>query len=282
MNCKRISYSLIFILMSSNLLGQTDLKFEYRCNKEFARPILTDIKLKFPNGRTEKLFSDKMRSLEYFKKGFFRKPGNYLLSIRSFGLNSKPVSTVYRFALNGKETEVKIDLSFHYNSKLSNGNGNWIDKQFKTDAFISVIKYYASPKSIELSLEDLKSTDIQSPFLKITNYSKDTIYGEYLPGYFWGSLSIGINDSTWSNKRIGTIDTECADRPPLYPDSSTIATVGTWGYKNQLIKNKYKFELPFTTSWVSRGLSKYKDTDSIKWWAETKEFYRLIYKFEIK
>ena len=282
MNCKQISCILIFILMSSNLLGQTDLKFEYHCNKEFIRPIRTDIMLKFPNGRIEKLLSDTMRSLEYFKKGYFRKSGNYLLSIRSTGLDSKTVSTDYRFVLNGKENEVKIDISFHYNSKLSNENGNWNDKQVKTDALISVIKYYESPKSIELSLEDLESEDIPSPFLKLTNYSKDTIYGEYLPGYFWGSLSIGINDSTWTNKRIGIIDTELDNRRPLYPDSSTIATVGTWGYKNHLIKNKYKFELLFTTNWFSRGLSKYKDTDSINWWAGTKEFYRLIYKFEIK
>lgn len=64
--------------------------------------------------------------------------------------------------------------------------------------------------------------------LKIKNNSKDTLYGEYLPGYFWGTLSYIRNDSILAT-RTGRIDYTFDNPPPLYPDSVKIATVGSFG-----------------------------------------------------
>jgi hypothetical protein len=93
---------------------------------------------------------------------------------------------------------------------------------------------------------------------------------------------IKINDTIWSRKHIGMIDTEFVELPPLSPDSSKIASVGSFGFFNLKSGTFCKYELVFTNKWDSPGTTKYMSTDSIEWWAESRNYYRLIYEFKVK
>ena len=283
MNFKQLSIGLIFFLISPISFGQVDLRFDYGYSDDFIQPIYSEIKMQFPNKKIDKLYSDTLKSVELLKQDYFLFSGNYLLTINFSDNNLVKDSAEYSFAINGLETDISISIDFHYNEKLYKVNDQWIKKEKIPKGYISVTKYYESPESIKISLENLESTDgYKAPFFRLINNSRDTLYGEYLPGYFWGSLYISTNDSTWSRKKIGTIDTEFVDSPPLFPDSSKIATVGSFGVYNKLPNFFYIYELLFSKNGNTHGLSKYLDNRCMEWWAITEEFYRLLYKFKIE
>ena len=187
----------------------------------------------------------------------------------------KSDSVNYPLYIDGAETEIVI--------KISVDNGNYDYEHKDTGCSISVIKYYKPPKSIKLTLINLEPADVKNPVFRLDNFSHDTLYGYFLPGYFWGALKHKLDNSTWSNKSYGTLDLNFVRRPPLYPDSSKIASVGTWGI-DSLQKGSYKYELAVSTMWngVEGEVNEYLDHDSIKWQAGVHKYYKLEYEFEIK
>ena len=114
----------------------------------------------------------------------------------------------------------------------------------------------------------------------IKNNSKDTLYGEHLPGYFWGTLSYRKNDSTLFTK-IGILDYMFVDSPPLYPDSIKYATVGSFGLTKKLVPFEYRFEVMLADKRQSQGIGVYKELKHIIWWAGTKNYYKLKYDFKV-
>lgn len=281
MKFKHLSLNLIFLLIGTKLFGQIDLQFEYDYSDEFTKAVYSEIKMQFPNKMNDKLYADTLKSVEFTKADYFLISGNYFLSIYFSNNSGIRDSISYSFELDGTETDISIGISFRYYEKLYKENEQWIKKEKIPKGYISITKYYKSPESIKISLENLKSEDYKGPFFKLINNSRDTLYGEYLPGYFWGSLYISLNDSTWSSKKIGVIDTEFVDSPPLYPDSSKIATVGSFGLYRNLPNFFYKYELLLSKTGNSHSLSKYVDDNYMEWWTMTENFYRLTYKFKI-
>jgi hypothetical protein len=282
MNFKQLSINLTFLLISIKLFGQIDLLFKYDYSDDFKKAVYSEIKMQLPNSKIYKLYSDTLKSVMFSKANYFLNSGSYFLTVYFSDNNVVRNSVKYYFSLDGTETDVTIDISFHYNEKLYKVNEQWIKKEKIPKGYISITKYYQSPQSIKISLENLESNDYyKGPFFRLINNSRDTLYGEYLPGYFWGSLYISLNDSTWSRKKTGIIDTDFVDSPPLFPDSSKIATVGSFGVYNKLPKCFYKYELLFSKTGNFHGLSKYLDNSCMEWWTMTEEFYRLTYKFKI-
>ena len=284
MKNRRLTYVLFLVLISVKLFGQTDLKLNYKYSEDFKRPVFSVIKLHFPSGKIEKLYSDTLKKIDLFKPHYIEESGNYSLSVLFANNNLKTDSLTYDFKLNGKETDVKIDISFYIDRQRIRQGGQWLEKPPIPHGIIYVTKYYKAPKSVLINLDSTKlgDEDYKGPFFKLTNNSRDTIYGEYLPGYFWGTLSIQRNDSTWSRKYTGNIDMEFVGKPPLSPDSSRIATVGSFGMFKKLAKTSYCYELLFTKDKKSRGASLYENHETFQWWAITDEFYRLKYKFKIE
>lgn len=280
---KQLSVNLTLLLISSKLFGQIDLQFKYDYSDDFKNPVFSEIKMQLPNRKIDKLYSDTLKSVEFSKSDYFLIPGSYSLTIYFSDNNVVCDSLTYSFGLNGTETDIAINISFYYDEKLSKVNEQWIKKEKIPKGYISVIKYHQAPESIRISLENLPSDDYyRGPFFRLTNNSRDTLYGEYLPGYFWGGLYISSNDSIWSRKRIGIIDTDFEESPPLFPDSSTIATVGSFGMYRIMPKCFYKYELLFSKTGKFHNLSIYQDNNFMEWWAATEDFYRLIYKFKIE
>jgi hypothetical protein len=268
-----------------NVFGQSDLLFEYEYSN-FIAPIYSRIELKFPNGKNKKIFSDTLSMFEYSQKNYLDETGKYTLKI-SFNSDKYGQDSInYDFELNGKETNIDISIKFDYNGKYYKEGDFWIKKEKVPQGYIRVFKYYKAPESIQICInEGFESNEYyKGPFFTLKNNTTDTIYGEHLPGYFWGTLFFLNEDFSVKKKWIGTIDYMFVDSPPLYPDSSKVATVGSFGVLKKLPPHKYKYELLYSTKYQSsgKGIGVYEDKRLFVWWAGTKEYYKIIYQFEIE
>lgn len=281
MRHKRLLYSLGLILLSSRLCGQIDLRFDYVLS-DFNDIVKSDISLTNPNENKVQLYLDTIKKYHNFKKNFFTQPGQYKLDCR-YLINSKCIGSIsYSFELCGNEIEIEMSVDLGQDIKSKWIKNKWTELSRENQCYISIVKYFKSPESINLKFANIESSEYyKGPFFTLTNFSKDTIYGEHFPGYFWGSLTF-INDSTRSRELIGQIDMNFVDLHPLYPDSSRIAMVGSFGLFNKLPPNKYEYKLLFSTTGNSQGYRKYLDNDTTEWLAKTESFYKLIYEFEIK
>ena len=142
-------------------------------------------------------------------------------------------------------------------------------------------KYYGEHKNVKIQLiqDEFGTPPYFGPFFKIKNNSHETFYGEYLPGYFWGTLSYIRNDSILRTS-IGHIDTDFIDSPPLYPKSTKIATVGSFGLSRKLKSFEYRFEVllkkKYEVIW-----NIYKEQPNFVWEESTNEYFKLKYDFKV-
>lgn len=279
----RVLLFLFLFLKGLTLYGQNDFRFSYECKEGFNSSIYSIIELKSPKDNIYQLFADTADNYDYSQKNYFKEQGKYVLMIYFYSDKYKKDSINYDFYINGVEINVDISIDFRYTEKYYKEGENWIKKEKVPQGYISVNKYYKAPKSIEISLNDkIESNDYyKGPFFNLKNNSNDTIYGVHLPGYFWGTLFFVKNDTS-TVERIGTIDYEFVDSPPLFPDSTKIATVGSFGLYKRLPPFKYKYELLLSKKWESPGIGVFLDKADFVWWAGTKEYYKLNYDFEIK
>jgi len=274
--------SSLLLLMGMTLYGQNDLHFSYECKDKTISPIKAKIILKSPNKEIFNLFVDTVSSFVFSEKNYFKSKGNYTLSVSYITENHGKDSIDYEFDLNGNEIITDISVSFDFRERLIKKGEIFIKGDKVINGYIRLNKYYSAPKSIDILLdnENLGDEHYKGPFFKIKNNSSDTLYGEHLPGYFWGTLSYIRNDSTLFT-RIGILDYEFVDSPPLYPDSTKYATVGSFGLTKKLIPFEYRFELMLANKWQSQGIGIYDERKDFIWWAGTKEYLMLRYDFKI-
>ena len=264
-----------------NLHGQNEMQFSFECGEAIKSPIETSILLKLPDGRISKLYSDSKTKYDFIDRENYTSKGKYILSIFFSTENYGQDSIDYGFELNGDEIKTTISVDFDYKERLVK-NGDIYEKGDEVlNGYVRIIKYYNAPKTIEISIdkENIGTEYYKGPFFNIKNNSTDTIYGEHLPGYFWGTLSYLRNDSAFMTK-IGILDYNFADSPPIYPDSTKIATVGSFGLTKKLFPSDYRFEVMLTEKWQSTGIGIYEEYEKFIWWAGTKEYYKLTYDFK--
>lgn len=269
--------------MGVNTYGQNNINFSYECSDNILSPTSVRILLKSPDSKSFNLFTDTLSRFTFTEKNFFKLKGEYILSIWFYAGEYGSDSLEYSFELNGGELNTSISLSFDYKEKLIRKENFFVKGERILNGYIRINKYYDAPKSLEIELDKEISGDkyYKKPFFKIRNNSQDTLYGEHLPGYFWGSLSYIRNDSILATK-IGIIDYEFIESPPLYPDSTKIATVGSFGVAKELNPFEYRFEVLLAKKWQSQGIGIYKEQELFNWWAGIKEYYKLIYDFNIE
>jgi len=275
---------LIFLLLveGMNLYGQNGIEFSYKCENEIKRPFNSRILLKLPKNKTQKLFSDTINDYHFKTKNFLKIQGKCTISIFFEAEKYGKDSIDYNFELNGNEINTEISVRFDYSERLVK-KGEIYEKGEKVlNGYIEVANYYKAPNSINIELDKNHMGDeyYKGPFFRIKNNSKDTFYGEHLPGYFWGTLSFLRNDSILTT-RYGTIDYMFVDSPPLYPDSTKIATVGSFGYRSRLLPFDYRFNVMLAKKYQSIGVRVFDERKNFVWWADTKEFYKLTYDFKI-
>jgi hypothetical protein len=267
-----------------NSVAQTKLIFKYDCSSYVEIRRIT-VYLNYANNKIE-LLNDTIREFENILS-VPPEETDYILSVE-FEFKSKSEngrgrkksleffskeSLEYPFTLAGDETDVEINVDF--------SRSDWKKKE---GGSIEVIKYYKSNLNLLIKyLPEMKGDEYyKAPFFLFKNNSNDTIYGQYHPNYFWGSISFLI-DSEWSSEYFGRLDYNFAGGSPLFPDSVTLAWVGSFGWRNELLKNRYKYTLIYTTDKKDViGVKQYLEKDNFIWWADTKKYYRLIYEFDVK
>lgn len=267
----RTLLSTILITFCLNCIAQIKLNFNYSSYaKEVNRVYVV---LKSPTNEIE-ILNDTVRKFED-TLDIPSKTENYILSLKFENKTIGKEEFKYTFSTHGNETDIEINL------RTSKNN---FDKKEKQSGNIEIVKYYEPKHNLEIQyLPKLKGDEFyKPPFFMLKNNSNDTIYGQYIKGYFWGSISILV-DSIWTRDYFGRLDYNFAGGSPLFPDSMTVAWVGSFGWRSELPKNRYKYTLLYTTDKnSSSGLRKHLERDSFIWWADTKKYYRLIYQFEVK
>lgn len=281
---KIVQSVLIFLLvaMGTTLYGQNDMLFSYECRDDIRGNTKAEVILKSPDNTTINLFKDTVSNYSFSEKKYFKSKGKYTLSISFEAEKYGKDSLNYDFELNGYEMVTYISVTFDYRERLVKQGDIFVKGEKVLNGYIRLSKYYDAPKSvsIELDKEYIGDEYFKGPFFKIKNNSKDTLYGEYLPGYFWGTLSYIRNDSILAT-RIGILDDMFVDSPPLYPDSVKLATVGSFGLTKKLKPFNYRFEVMLADKWQSRGIGVYKERQCFDWWAGTKVYYKLKYDFKV-
>jgi hypothetical protein len=238
--------------------------------------------LKSPDNEIFNLFNDTARDYNYSKQNYFKSKGKYSLSIWFQSESNVNDSIEYDFELYGNEIVTEISVTFDYRDDLTKIADLYVSGDKILNGYIRVNKYYTAPPTIEIELGSpyIGGDIYKGPLFKIKNNTKDTLYGEHLPGYFWGSLCYLKNDSIIATE-YGTLDLNFVHSPPLYPDSIKYAYVGSFGLTDKLSPLEYRFEVMLAKKWQSKGISLYKELQYFKWWAGTKEYYKLIYGFKI-
>ncbi|MCB9017298.1 MAG: hypothetical protein WCQ55_03305 [Paludibacteraceae bacterium] len=273
--------STFLLIMGMSLYGQNDLRFSYECKDKTLSPFNTKVLLKSPDKEIFNLFADTASKFVLSEKEYFKSTGIYTLFITYSTEGHGQDSIAYDFDICGTEINTNISIEFDYKERLIKQGDIFIKGEKVINGYIRVNKYYDAPKSIDIALDNkyLGNEYYKGPFFKVKNNSKDTLYGEYLPGYFWGTLSYRRNDSTLFT-RYGSIDCMFVDSSPLYPDSIKHATVGSFGLTKKLLPFEYRFEVMLADKWQSYGIGVYKESKHVVW-AGTKKYYKLKCDFKI-
>lgn len=261
----------ILFSFSLSSIAQTNLNFTYNCS------VLETTQVSVYLNKME-LLNDTVRNFEN-SLNVSDKETDYILSVEFENKTIGKEVLNYPFTFVGDETKIEIKVSFFKNDSF--------DKKKRENGRIEIIKYYESNHSLEIQyLPEKKGCEdagcIRGPFFMLKNNSNDTIYGSYLNDFFWGTISI-LADSVWSREITGMLDMSWSGGSPLLPYSTTTAWVGSWGWRNELPKNRYKYTLLCTTNNnTSRGVRQYLEKDNFVWWAGIKKYYRLIYEFDVE
>ena len=265
-------YSILFSFSLSSV-AQTKLKFNYKCSSSILEKTRISVFLKSSTDKIE-ILNDTVRKFEN-SLNIPSKENDYILSVKFENKTIEKETLNYAFTLVGNETDIEINIDYFKSD---------FDKRKRQSGSVEVIQYYEPNHNIDIQfLPKMKGNEyFKSPYFMLKNNSNDTIYGQYLSGYFWGSISFLV-DSVWSRDFFGMLDYNFEGGSPLFPDSTTIALVGSFGWRNELPKTRYKYTLLYTTDKnISRGVRQYLEKDNFIWWADTKKYYRLIYEFNVE
>ena len=272
MKLKILTYSTLLIFRL-NCIAQTELKFNYERSSSVVEEIHVSIFLQSSKEKIEVL-NDTIRKFEN-NLNIPSKEEDYILFVEFDNKTIEKEMLNYPFSVFGNETDIEINVRFSTST---------YDQKTRQSGSVEVIKYYEPNKSVEIQyLQRMRGSEyLREPFFSLKNNSNDTIYGQYLRGHFWGSISFLV-DSVWSKDIFGMLDVNFAGGSPLFPDSTTIAQVGSFGWRNELPKLRYKYTLLYTTDKnISSGVRQHLEKDNFVWWANTKKYYRLIYEFDVK
>lgn len=125
-----------------------------------------------------------------------------------------------------------------------------------------------------------KNGEFPGPQFLVKNESRDTLYGEWLPGYLWGRLSIW-NDGKYVGNLVGQICTTCDEEPPLYPNFVKPAWIAAFGRRTP--PGKYRFNLYYSTENKTKGTATLvSETNAFRWWSAVQNWYLLTCEFEIE
>ena len=255
--------------------GQCDMQITYTV-QDLKSPVLGTLKLIRPDGTTTTLFKSKS------KQGIIdcrlEQKGEYRLIVSLDGKSSFKESMAQEFSINGEELRVETSIILRLEDKDLR---DWKCRESIPSGHFLITKY-SNPSPL-VSMKYLytmtgKKGEFPGPYFSVINESQDTLYGEWLDGYFWGRLSV------WKDggyKALGIrIDTTWIEQPPLYPNSEITALVGSFG--RFIPYGKYRFDLYYSTERSNKGsMSLLRETSSFRWWGAVENWHLLTCDFEV-
>jgi len=280
MSVKKFLYLLMFLLSAAIVPAQNNLRFEYQCYDALGREVDTEVSISTPDSDILQLYSGTEKYFSEMKEGFF-KEGQYLLRVRSESCFFPEDLLDYPIELTGRETDVDIKVRFYYEEDLF--PDQVVRKVSDPEMYIFVTKYYEKPPDVAIKLAVIELSGhfdyYEPPFFHLTNYSRDTLYGEYLPGHFIGTMSCGGERRQWDELRLGSIDLNFKDVPPLAPDYTTVAMVSPEGLSES--SGNCRYELIYSTRRNPEGFTTRIGNSALIWQTQEKEYYRLLYDFAL-
>ena len=155
-------------------------------------------------------------------------------------------------------------------------------RQSPSDARQSVIfevdRYLAPLEGVGVAgLHYQKASDIVGPIFTIKNDSEDTLYGYWLPNYFWGWVEVLI-DGYPVGKLMGSVDVNFVEGKPFVPKTCKTATVGSFG-QGVPAGTDCRFHLLYYTRPQTHGARLVRETDTQRWFISNKSWYHLTYDF---
>lgn len=270
---------LLLLAQSTSLRGQCDLHIDYSV-KDLPTSSLGTLRLLMPDGTDFILFRDTCRQTEFTCR--LEQLGEYRMTATFTNGIKCNESLEQVFNLTGDEYLVESIVHFR---RERMDLSDWSSKDSIPSGFFTITKcLHPSPlvKIKYLYTNSRRGDDILGPIFSIIIDSQDTLYGEWLPGYFWGVLS-RWKDGDYVSYSVGSIDTDWVEEPPLFPGQEKNAWVASFGRITP--PGKYRFRLYYTTDspYVSKrsaGLT--RETETFRWWSSVSKWYLLVCDFEIQ
>lgn len=253
--------------------GQCDMQVSYAV-KDLQTPVHGTVKLTCPDGKSTVILSDTCNKEDVTCR--LDQRGNYRLSVSLDGASTE--SWEQSFRITGEEYRVETKIHFRLEPKDMR---DWNCRDSISSGHFLITKYSAPSPLVRIKYSHTTSGqqgEFPGPFFHVINQSQDTLYGEWLPGYFWGNLSV------WKDEGYTTlgavIDTNFVDQPPLAPGSNTMAWVGSFG--RVIPYGKYRFSLYYSTEGSPKGSTRLlSETDSFRWWGAVENWHLLSCDFEV-
>ena len=198
------------------------------------------------------------------KKIQIDKYGNYRLNL--YYKHSLNNVAVVPFCISGKEikSEIKIELANNKDSIIF---------------WVSVLRIMPPHKKVSIKLKNGNIVG-ESPIFEIHNKSKQEIYGQFLPGYFWGKM-LPFGSDPFPDRPGARIDFNFERKGPLRAGETAIATIGSFGRRKIDSPGKYAFFCYYSLNPGGFGYSVIRDSDKIKWNVKNRELYQLKSQFNV-
>lgn len=270
--------SLLFITHSVSAWGQCDLHIDYSV-MDLPADSHGILRLLRPDGTESLLFSDSCRQTEIVCP--LDQLGEYRLEATFVNDSNQNESLEQIFSLTGEEYLVESMVRFR---REPMDLSDWRCKDSIPSGFFTITKCLRPSPLVKIKYlytNGRKGDEFPGPFFSIINESQDTLYGEWLPGYFWGSLS-RWEEGEYVGYYVGNIDTDWVEEPPLFPGQEKTAWVASFGRFTP--PGKYRFCLYYTTDSPyapkqSAGLT--RETKTFRWWSSVSNWYLLTCDFEL-
>lgn len=257
--------------------GQCDMHIDYS-SKDYPVAAHGTLRLVLPDGKSTMLFNDTAKQMQ--KSYRLEQLGEYRL-IATFSSTLSGRDSIERsFALSGEE--YKVETVAHF-SRDRIDLSDWKSKDSISSGFFKITKYSKPSPLVKMKFlpnNNGENGELPRPMFIVKNESRDTLYGEWLPGYFWGTVS-RWKDGDYVGNYGGQICTTWDEQPPLYPDSVTTAWVGSNGVR--VPPGRYRFNLYYSTEdKIKNSAPLFYESDSFRWWSDVQNWHLLTCEFEIK
>ena len=270
----------IFILVLSSVIsvkGQCDMLIDYSVEKIPSTSHGT-LRMLLPDGKSTILFDDTVKQMQ--KEYHLEQLGKYRLTAIFSNAISGRDSLERTFTLTGEE--YKVETMAHF-GRVQKDWSDWKSKDSINSGRFTITKYSNPSPLVKIKFlrnSTGENNEFPGPLFLVKNESRDTLYGEWLPGYFWGTFSRWV-DGEYVGNHGGQICTTWVDEPPLYPNSVKPAWIASFGAR--IPPGKYRFNLYYSTENKIKGsATKIYESDTFRWWSSVQNWHLLTCEFETK